>query len=73
MFNVTHNVAIVATDINAVNVVHTYGSLGEMAKHHAEDFRLWLSVEKGYSSKLKVLRKGWRVVASDGKAVDFLK
>jgi hypothetical protein len=66
-------VAIVATDLNAVSLVHTYINLGERTKFHAEDFQLWLSVEKGYSSKMRVTRKGWRVIASDGQAVDFLK
>ena len=66
-------VAIVATDLNAVNLVHTYSNLGERTKFHAEDFQLWLATEKGYSSKLKATRKGWRVIASDGQAVDFQK
>ena len=66
-------VAIVATDIDAITVVHTYKKLGQHTKFHAEDFQLWLAVEKGYSSKLEPLRNGWRVIASDNKAVDFLK
>jgi len=66
-------VAIVAKELSAVTLVHTYSNLGERAKFHAEDFQLWLSVEKGYSSKLKATRKGWRVIASDGQAVDFQK
>jgi hypothetical protein len=73
MLNTINPVAIVATDLNAVSLVHTYSNLGERTKFHAEDFRLWLATEKGYSSKLKATRKGWRVIASDGQAVDFVK
>jgi len=73
MLNTINPVAIVATDLNAVSLVHTYSNLGERTKYHAEDFQLWLATEKGYSSKLKATRKGWRVIASDGQAVDFVK
>jgi hypothetical protein len=66
-------VAIVATDIDAITVVHTYKKLGQHTKFHAEDFQLWLALDKGYRSELKPLRNGWRVIADDGRAVDFLK
>ena len=54
-----------------VTVVHTYRV--QATKKTAEAFRLALALEKGYSSRLERIKGGWRVIASDNQAVDFLR
>lgn len=54
-----------------MTIVYTYRNLNN-PKKAAEAFQLALAADRGYSSKLKTITGGYRVVASDGKAVDFL-
>lgn len=56
-------------------IVHTYFGLNTLVNTAkvAEQFRLVLAVDKGYSSKLSRIPDGHRVMASDGKGVDFLR
>jgi len=42
-------------------------------KQEAERIRLLLALEKGYTSTLIKIKGGYRLLASDGKAVDFIK
>lgn len=56
-------------------VIHTYTLDMKMAeiKRHADTLAFMLATEKGYSSEVVKIKCGWRMVASDGKMVDFIK
>lgn len=52
-------------------IVHTYYGINK-TKKTAEQFRLALAVERGYSSEITKIDGGHRVTASDGKSVEFV-
>jgi hypothetical protein len=72
MFGSINNIpAIVeSVEVECVEVVHTYKKL-QNAEHVALAFSAVLAVDKGVQSKLVKIRKGWRVIADDGRGVDF--
>jgi len=53
--------------------VHTYLNLGTQAEKQANLFRTILAVDIGYSSEIAAIKGGFRVTASDGKFVDFMR
>ena len=54
-----------------MEIVHTCRNL-KSPKQIAEAFRLQLATERGYTSTITKIANGYRVVASDGRGVEFL-
>ena len=56
----------------SMKIVHVFTGTKHPQKQ-ALRFSTLLAVNKGYTSKIVKIKGGYRVIASDGKAVDFLR
>lgn len=58
--------------MDSTTVEHTFHNVKDPSRE-AERFRFLLASERGFSSRVEDITGGVRVVASDGRAVDFLR
>ena len=58
-----------------LTIVHTFHVKDSIRniKAQARQFSLLLALEKGYTADVVKVKNGYRVLASDNKAVDFIK